>query len=113
MSLAEKDELAETLTLDRQDEPLGVRIQIRAARGQADRLDLSAAEEATKLSSEDRISIHDEMRLAYEEAIVGVEEISRDLHHPLPCRLLNDPANLNAAARQIDDEEHVVADEPV
>ena len=87
MSLAEKDELAETLTLDRQDEPLGVRIQIRAARGQADRLDLSAAEEATKLSSEDRISIHDEMRLADEKPSWASRRFRATciIHSPVGC----------------------------
>src|SRR5260370_10807403 len=57
--LAEQYELVQALALDRQHEPLGVGVQVRAVRRQPDALDTCGAEHVAKLVGEERIAVVD------------------------------------------------------
>ena len=94
MTLAEQDELVEALALDVADEALGVGVEVGTAWPQADWLDPARREELAKGSGLKRVAVHDEVPLAEEEAVVGVEEVPGDLEHPGTVRLAHDTGDL-------------------
>nr|WP_275942121.1 hypothetical protein [Haliangium ochraceum] len=111
MTLAEQDELVEALALDGANEALGVGVEVGAAWRQADRLDPAGREELAEGSGVERVAVHDEVPLAEEKAVVGVEEVPGDLQHRGTVRLAHDAGDLDAARVEFDDEEDVEADE--
>jgi hypothetical protein len=91
------------------DEALGVSVQVGTAWGQADRGDAGGGEEGAELGRVERVAVEEQEALAREEAIHAVEKDPGDLQHPSNMRLADDVSQLDAARRQIDDEEDVLA----
>jgi len=70
--LAERDNPRETLRLDRADEPLRVRVQVRTARRQLDGLNAPSAQDPPEFLSKQRIAVVDQMSRAAEEPLAGL-----------------------------------------
>jgi hypothetical protein len=113
MTFAKKDELAQTFALDRKYESLCESVEIWAPCWQAHRLHTRVRQKPTDIFGEDRISVHDEMRLANEKTVLGVQKISHGLHHPCTRWSVNDAADFNTTRSQVDDDEHVIPNEPM
>ena len=64
MSFTKKHEPTQGLALDAENEAFREGVQIRAPRGQSHWLHACIVEIGPNISGEDRISVHDEMRLA-------------------------------------------------
>ena len=111
MTFAKKNELVQTLALDREHKALGVGVQVWIACRQADSINTAASKKCSYVGCEDRISAHDKLALPGKKALFAVEQIPHDLHHPSTSRLMHDAANLDPAARLVDDVENVVTDE--
>ena len=109
MPLPEQHDLVKALGLDRQDEPLGVGVQIRAVGRQLEALHASPAKKFPELIGEQRIAIVDEIACTPEETIDVVGEVAGDLFHPDPMRLSYDARDLDAPRLDVDDEEDEVA----
>jgi hypothetical protein len=112
MSLTEEHELVRTLALDRQDEPFGVGVQVRAVRRQLDTLDASSAEQVTELASEQRIASVDHIAHIAQEPVDAVGEVARHLLHPFTVDMARDAGDLHVARLDVDDKQDAVADEP-
>ena len=92
--------------LDRPNEPLRERIEIRGTGRQADHLHSCGGERLAERQREQRIPIVDQEALARQKAITGIRQVATHLAHPGGVGLRRDPGDLNAARREFDDEEH-------
>ena len=107
MVLAEQDELVEALALDGANEALGVGVEVGTAWRQADRLNPARREELAEGGGVKRVAVHQQIPLAEEEAVVGVEEVLGNLENPGAVRLTHDAGDLDAACVEFDDEEDI------
>lgn len=62
-------------------------------------------------TGEVRIVVQDQIEFVAQEAVHIVDEVSADLHHPRASGVTGDAGNLDPARAQLDDEQHLVADE--
>lgn len=79
VSFPEQHEPVEALRLDRQDEPFGESVQVRAVGWQLQAFHASPSKKLSELVGEQRIAIVDEVALALEEPIDVVGEVASDL----------------------------------
>ena len=112
MPLANGHDVTQALGLDRPDETLGVGIQVRASRRQAQQLHVGRCQDLLKVSGVQRVPVDDEMARVFQEAACRVREVASDLRHPCPVGTVRDAGDVNAASFQIDDEAHEVANQP-
>lgn len=59
----------------------------------------------------DRVAVQVEVALAQEEALLAVQEVPADLHHPLAVRLRHDPGHLDPPRAELDYEQDAEAHE--
>ena len=112
-SLSEQDQFVETLGFDRQNKSLAVSVQVRTSSWQLDVLHAGVSEDSEKLVSELGVTVVNEVALVAKETVLAVDEVSGDLRHEGGIRVRRDAGDLDAARRQLDDEEHVVCHEPL
>ena len=110
--LADRYDVTQALGLDRPDETLGVGVQVRASRRQAQQLHVGRRRIALKVSAVQRIPVDDQIARVFHEAACRVCEVASDLRHPCPVGTVGDAGDVNATSLQIDDEEHEVANQP-
>ena len=80
--LTERDDVPQALGLDRTDEALGVRVQVRASRRKAKQLHVGGREQRLELGRVQRVPVHDQVASLPEEAARHVGEVAADLRHP-------------------------------
>src|ERR1700674_2722520 len=112
MSFPQRNDPVETLTTDREHEPLGERIKVRAPRGKPHHLGSLSRECLPKLPRVQRIAVHEEVPLSSQETIHRIEEIACHLVHPQRIWLATDPDDLDLPVRKIDYEEDVHPHQP-
>jgi len=111
MPLAERNDPVETLAANRAHPSLHECVQVRAAaREPADPRPM-ILEEPAELSGEERVAVDDQHPRLPEEAVEGVGQVPRDLHHPLLAGIARDPSDMDSPGLELHDEEDVVADE--
>src|SRR5262249_43001107 len=76
--------------LDRQHEPLRVRIQVGTSRGQLEALDARSPQQGVELPREQRVAIVDQVAHPAEGPVDRIPEIARHLLHPASVRLAGD-----------------------
>ncbi len=64
VTLAQRDDVPQALVLDRPNKPLGVRIEVRAVRGQAQQLYARGLQQGPEVRRVEGISIDDQVVLA-------------------------------------------------
>ena len=84
MPLSQYDHLVKALALYRQNESLGVRIQIGTSRRQLHALDSSRSENCDELHGEERVPIVEEVALPLEKSVDRLDEGLPG--HPFPPR---------------------------
>ncbi len=82
MTFAEGNDVPEALLLDRPNKPLGVGVEVRAPRRQAQQLHARGFEQAPEVRRIEGISIDDQVPEARQRARHGVGEVAGDLRHP-------------------------------
>jgi hypothetical protein len=112
VTFAERNDVPEALVLDRPNEPLGVGVQVRAPRRQAQQSYARDLEKAPEVRRIEGIAIDDEVPEARQRTRRGVSEVAGDLRHPGPVGLRGDASDVNASGLEVDDEQHEVAYEP-
>src|SRR5580700_7900556 len=109
MTLAERNDVAEALVLDRANEPLGVGVEVRAFRRQAQQLHARGSQEVPEVRRVERITIDDQVPEARQRARRGVGEVAGDLRHPSAVGRAGNAGDVNAPGLEVDDEQHEVA----
>src|SRR5580698_8677817 len=109
MTLAERNDVPKALVLDRANEPLGVGVEIRASRRQAQQLHARGSQEVPEVRRVEWIAIDDEVPEARQGARRGVGEVAGDLRHPSRVGCAGDAGDVNASGLEVDDERHEVA----
>ena len=104
MTLAEQNDVVETVLSDRENESFGEGIQIRAVGRQYQRLHTAVAQQPAERAGVDRVSVENEMSLVSQEAVRGIEHVASDLHDPCAVRLMNDTSDVDPARLEIDGE---------
>src|ERR1017187_6814942 len=98
MTLAQRDDVAQAFLLNRADEPLSERVQIRTASGQPQKRHARRGQKSLEMLSVQRV----------DSAVQGtgnrVDEFARDLRHPLPVGPARDACDVNAPRFQLDHE---------
>ncbi|MCX5736913.1 MAG: hypothetical protein NTZ61_00150 [Proteobacteria bacterium] len=112
MALTERNDLRSALRLDRPDEPLGVRVQVRAACREFDGLDTSRLQDSSEVFAEQRIAVVDQVPGVAKEPLASSGEVPGDLLHPVPVRLPHDTGDLHRPGLQVDYEQREVAHQP-
>ena len=107
--LTEWDNLGQALRFDRSDKPLRVSIQIRAARRQRYRLDVSGSEDLSEILGEEWITVVDQIPRVAEKALTIGSEIPGDLLHPVAIRPSRNTRDLYGSGLQVDHEQNEVA----
>jgi len=111
--LAERNDLIETLSANGTNPSLDERVQIRAAARETTDLHSAIAEKTAKLSREERVAIEDQELCVPEEAVEGVREVPRDLHHPGLAEIGRDPGDVDTSRLELHEEQDVVTHEPM
>ena len=101
--------VTQALGLDRPDKTLGIRVQVRASRRQAQKLHVARCQDLFEVSRVQRVPVDDQMARVFQESACRVREVASDLRHPCPVGTGRDAGDVNATSLQIDDEEHEVA----
>ena len=101
MRLAEWHDAVQALGLDRQDKPLGKRVQIRTPRGQQEWLHTAVPQQAPKCRGVERIPVQNEILHAAEEAVAGVEQVPCELRRPHFVRVTGDSGDLHGARLEL------------
>ncbi len=109
MTLAERDDVPEALALDRPNEPLGVGVEVRAPRRQAQQLYARGLQQGPEVRRIEGIAIDDEVPEARQRARCGVGEVAGDLRHPSAVGRAGDAGDMNASGLEVDNEEHEVS----
>jgi hypothetical protein len=73
MALAQRHQSIEAFTLDRQDEPLGERVEVRASSGQSHHLHPASLERISKVGCVERIPVEQKVALPHQEAVFSIE----------------------------------------
>jgi len=71
VTLAERNNMSQALLPDRANEPLGIRVQIRAPRRQAQQVDVHVGEQPLELARVEGIPVDDEVNEAPERPVVS------------------------------------------
>ncbi len=108
---AEENHPIEAFGFDRFHETLGVRIQDWTLRRELDASNTGRRECHRKLRRVQRVTIMDKESSADKKSVKAIRQIPCNLVHPCPVRGWSNPCDLDAASRQLDDEEHRVANE--
>jgi hypothetical protein len=80
--LAEEDHAVEALGFDRLDEPLGERVQIRAARRQGEWFDAGASENHVESGGEFTVTVADQIPASGQQITSSAGEVASPLAHP-------------------------------
>ncbi len=107
-SLAEEDELVETLGLDGENESLGESVQVRTSARQLDVLHAGVVEDLDELVSELVIAVVNEEALASKETVFVISEVASDLSHERSVRVRRDPGDFHLACREFDEKHDAV-----
>src|SRR5580698_726130 len=108
MTLAERNDVPKALVLDRANEPLGVGVEVRAPRRQAQQLYARALQQSPEVRRIERIAIDDQVPEARQRARRGVGEVAGELRHPSPVGRAGDAGDVNASRLEVDDEQHEI-----
>jgi hypothetical protein len=96
MTFAEGNDVPEALVLDRSNKPLGVGIEVRASRRQAQQFHARDFQQGAEVRRIEGIPIDDQVTEARQRAGRGVGEVAGDLRHPSPVGLGGDAGDVNA-----------------
>jgi len=110
MSLAEDDEVIDTLVIDGVHKALRVRIAIWALRRDLHALHASRLENRDERIREQWISLMDQVLRATKEPVDWIRQIPSHLFHPRFAWVDGNPSDLDGPALDFDDEEDHVAD---
>src|SRR6266516_1433898 len=110
VAATEDEQPVETLGADGADEALGIGIRLRCADRRVDHLDRFAAEDVVEEGAELAVAVVDEEAHPLEQT--GEAEIARLLGHPGSGRVGRAADEVDAAAAELDEEEHVEAPKP-
>jgi hypothetical protein len=110
--LAHRHDVTQALGLERPDETLGVAVQVRASRRQAQQLHVGRCQDLLEVSGVQRVPVDDEMAGVFQEAACRVGEVASDLRHPCPVGTVREAGDVSATSLQIDNEEDEVANQP-
>src|SRR5688572_1295788 len=83
---ADRDDLRQTLRLDRSNESLRIRVEIRAAAREPYGMHTRALERCAKRLCEERVSVVNEVAAPEKESVFAVCPVSSDLVHPGSAR---------------------------
>jgi len=111
MTLAQRHDPVQTLAPCRQHEPFGERVWVRAPRRQPHHVHPTPLERRSELNRVQRVPVEQKVTPPHQEAVLGVEQIPRDLIHPHPVGVPGDSGDLDLPARDVDQEEYVVSDQ--
>src|SRR5271165_5844964 len=112
VALAEDDEVIQTFASHRLYEPFRMRVAIWTPRRNGHAAHAAGLEQHRPRLGEHRIPIVDQVSRVAQESVHRVEQISRNLLHPIAVRGNADPGDLHGAGLYTHDEEHHVADGP-
>jgi hypothetical protein len=106
--LPHDDHPVECLLFDRADEAFAVGVQIGTPGWQHHRLHAAVAQELVERVGELAVPVVDEISLPRQEAIKGVGELPRTLHHEGLIRMGADSGNVHSARAQRHDHQHII-----
>ncbi|HTB73199.1 MAG TPA: hypothetical protein VK762_08135, partial [Polyangiaceae bacterium] len=92
--------------LDRPNEPLGVGVEVRAPRRQAQQLYARGLKQGPEVRRIERIPIDDEVPETRKRTRCCVGEVAGDLRHPSAVGRAGDAGDVNASGLEADDEQH-------
>src|SRR5919204_2893791 len=107
MAAADDQQPVETFGAHCTDEALGVSVRLRRPNRRVDHLDAFAAEDLIEGGGELTVTIVDQKSDPLEQA--GEAEVARLLGHPGTRRVARATGQVDAAALELDEEEHVEA----
>src|SRR5690606_5619861 len=112
VALPDRDDLAQTLRLNRAHKALRVGIQIRASTWESHAPNSRGLEDRPKVLREQRVAIMDEEMRSAEKTGLAVGQVARDLTHPGCVGGGNNSGDFHLARFEIDYEEREVSDQP-
>jgi hypothetical protein len=112
VSLAEGDDVIETLAPNGADEALGKSIQIRALGWEFEWLDASVAEDGGEPHREEGVAIMNEESVFSQEAIERISQVAGNLFEELSTGPCGNVGDLDASRFEIDDKKDEIANEP-
>ena len=109
MALAEEDEVIQALMLDGLHESLGVWIAVWTLRRDLHAPDPFRFQDRRECLCEQGVSIVDEIARTAKKSIDWIDQVARDLLHPLPIGIDLNSRDLDRAGLDLDDEKDHVA----
>ena len=105
-ALADQDHALEAVFLDGAHEALRIGVQVRLAGGESDGGDTGRGERVAHGRLEERVAVMDEEPHVSQESVLGIGGVPHELGDPRPVGLGADARNLNAAAGQVNQDQH-------
>lgn len=104
MTMPEGDHMIQALAPERPHEALGVGIQVWTAGRNLDDVDAGGPEQLPKCLREERVAVADEMGLAAQATIEGIDRSAGPVQDPRAAGIVGDAEDRDATRRQVDDE---------
>ena len=105
-ALADQDHALEAGFRDGAHEALRVGVQVRRAGGASDGSDIGREERVAHGRPEERVAVMDEDPDVSQESVLGIGGVPHELGDPRPVGLGADARDLNAAAGQVNQDQH-------
>lgn len=112
MLLPERNHPVQALRSNGSNEALGVDVQVRAPCGEAQDVGTGTIEQPSEGFGVQRIPVQNQITDAVEKSRLHICQVSANLLHPGLRGLAGDAPNVDVACREIEHEEHVVANQP-
>jgi hypothetical protein len=109
VAAADDQEPVEAFPTDASDPTLGMRSRLRRPDRRSDDLDPFGAEDVVELTRELAVAITNQEAGTDAFVVELHQQVARLLAHPAAVGVSRDPGQMNAAARQLDEEQHIEA----
>ena len=95
VAFTQGNEAVQALGANRQDKPLGERVQVGALSWKPNDLDAIVSEQGPELGGVERVAVQNQKAFVAQEAVDGVRKVSAYLNHPATVGVMGDPGDLD------------------